>query len=154
MRDKPTSFPRITPILERERRAGRLGIAEYGAACIYRSILQQIEPGSLVSLPGEEAVSRFPHADIIGAMTDCALADEHRKMVAREIGSIAESFLHAVLIDGHSFSKIARTREYGMTKQSIERAGNEFRLACHDLALLYGSQKAEKLKSRQDESHA
>jgi hypothetical protein len=154
MRDKPASFPRITPILERERRAGRLGIAEYGAACIYRSILQRIEPGSLVSLPGEGAVCRFPQADVIGAMTDRALAIEHQNMVWGEIGLSAASLLDAVLIDGRTFSEIARTRQYGTTKRSVERAGNEFRRACHDLALLYGSQKAEKLKSRQDESHA
>ena len=154
MSNKFNKYRPTTPILERERRDGRLGIAEYGAARIFRSILERLEPSSLVSLPGEDAASRFSNHDIISAMTDADMAREHKRMVAAEIGTDDALILEHVLVDDLTFREIAEARGYGINPRGVARAGDEFRRACHDLALFYGSQKAESLKSRQEDNHA
>ena len=68
----PTIRTRKIERLERERNAGRLGLAAYGAACVYRSILHHAEAYPLADSPREKAAAFQTRID------NLKIAREHR----------------------------------------------------------------------------
>jgi hypothetical protein len=133
--------------LERERNAGRLGLAAYGAACIYRAILRDAEPIS-------SSARKFgPVKPDVRGIIHRNIAHRHQSLVHAELGPDAP-MLEAILLHGSTFKQIAEQRGYAPTPRGEKQAGDDFRNACTALAVLYASQKAKSLPSRKDETYA
>jgi hypothetical protein len=135
--------------LERERAHGRIGLAAFGAACIYRAILEQANGRVLTSPPSEKQIRLFrKDAVIIEAMTCRAWAIEHQRFVVSELGADDEAFLRLFLLGNGAFSEVAEANG-AATERQCRAIGRRFRQACMDLARAYGGYRADHLSSRQ-----
>lgn len=134
--------------LDRERAHGRIGLAAFGAACIYRAILEQANGRVITSPPSEKQIRLFrKDAVIVEAMTCRAWAIEHQRFVVSELGADDEAFLRLFLLGNGTFSEVAEAN--GATTEPQRKAiGRRFRQACLDLARAYGGYRADNLSSR------
>lgn len=134
-----------TDTLERERAAGRISLAAFGAAEIFRRALVEAErePHIHGGPTGERASKPLRSRD---------MAQQHVLFVKNQLGPGAE-LLKIILVGGEDISSVAQKRgKVGIRER--KKVGDEFRQACEDLAVVYASAAARALASREDENHA
>lgn len=142
-----TKGARHHELLEEEYQHGRISFLAYGAAAIYRAVLETAENRQISPIAEERVLRLFHHLGVGPMLTNRQQAAEHVLFVRSQLGTDDETHLRTYLIDRKAFSE-PNSNGRKLSWWAINKAGKRFRQACEDLASAYHTEPAKRLSTR------